>query len=321
MNNFIPAEYNAMNMYESSYIPSSVKNLDNATAAYYKRYLLQKAMSVIKWNLPEWWPSNYFLYTLYCWGTVAVFNTSKHGTIFARPTLKGFNVFYQPTNCVITLPGENETLDLKIGKDCELIKLTPDYCGIMDMINRYAIKLALCEQAIIANLRSSVFSYVFFAKNDAAAKAFRKMYDNITQGEPNVVVDKNLLDSQNGDKLTWQFFAQDLKNNYLVSTIMEDMRKIENSFATDVGIPNANTEKKERMLVDEVNANNTETITRTAMWMCDWKKSCEAINKKYGLDLSVDWRVSLTRQEENNGRSYSDDRRDVGMESADSNKR
>lgn len=113
-------------------------------------------------------------------------------------------------------------------------------------------------------------------------------------------------------------FSQDLSKNYLVTEILEDMRKIENQFSTDIGIPNANTEKKERMLVDEVNANNVETISRMEMWMQNWKQDIEKINKHFpDAQLNVDWRIQLTEQkrgEEQNGNI--DNRGDVGVQTA-----
>ena len=69
------------------------------------------------------------------------------------------------------------------------------------------------------------------------------------------------------------------------------MRKIEAMFDTDVGIPNANTDKKERLVTDEVNANNVETATRCELWLEQLKKAGQDTNDMFGINLSVDWRV------------------------------
>ena len=61
-------------------------------------------------------------------------------------------------------------------------------------------------------------------------------------------------------------------------------------FDTEVGIPNSNTEKRERMITDEVNANNVETITKCELWLEELKKSCERTKAMFGIDISVDWR-------------------------------
>ena len=91
----------------------------------------------------------------------------------------------------------------------------------------------------------------------------------------------------------FQYFQSDLNKNYIASNILVDLQKIENQFAQDIGLPNANTEKKERQIVDEVNANNVETFTRCDMWLKTLKKQCEKANNMFQMDLiSVDWRVN-----------------------------
>ena len=39
---------------------------------YWEKYLIQKAMSVYKWKMPELWSENYFKYSLYVNGFVSV---------------------------------------------------------------------------------------------------------------------------------------------------------------------------------------------------------------------------------------------------------
>ena len=107
-------------------------------------------------------------------------------------------------------------------------------------------------------------------------------------GEPCVVVDKQLF-KEDGTQV-WQPFQQNVGQNYIVSDVLSDMRKIEAQFDTDIGIPNANTDKRERLITDEVNANNIETITRCELWLEQLKKSAEATNKMFGTDISVNWR-------------------------------
>jgi hypothetical protein len=68
------------------------------------------------------------------------------------------------------------------------------------------------------------------------------------------------------------------------------MRKIEAMFDTEIGIPNANTDKRERLVTDEVNSNNAETASKAELWLDELKTGCEKANKMFDLKLSVDWR-------------------------------
>ena len=71
------------------------------------------------------------------------------------------------------------------------------------------------------------------------------------------------------------------------------MRKVEAMFDTDIGIPNANTDKRERLITDEVNANNIETISRCELWLEQLKKSAQDTNNMFGTSISVNWRYNI----------------------------
>lgn len=296
-----PYSYNIENVYNSVVNPSTVHYIDNGTAKFYTRYFLQKAMSVFKWELPELWDKDYFLYTLYTWGFIAILKTDRFGVIPQQCTLTGYNVFYAPKRITVTNPIMPETVERDIDTDCVLLKLTPDYAGILDLIYFYASKMALASSAVNVNLLNSKLAYLFTAKNKSVAESFKKMYDQIASGEPASIIDRNLLDPD-GNK-TWDFFSQNLHENYIASDILADMRKIEQQFDTDIGIPNANTDKRERLITDEVNANNVETATRCELWLEELKKGCEKVKTMFDVDISVDWRVKPNESNDINTRT------------------
>ncbi len=290
MNTFVYYQLN--NIFNSATVPGAVHLRDNYTSGYFRKYLFEKAISVFKWELPDTWNKDYFLYVLYSYGYIGVFDTAKFGVIPQFGTLDGFDLYYAPANFMISNP-LLETRSYRIGTECEIIKLQGTYTGILDLVNYYAVKLALIAEAIDSNLINSKSSVLFFAKNKAAADSMKKVYDQIASGNPAVVLDKELLD-ENG-KPNWLFFQQNLKENYIVSDLLVDARKIENQFCTDLGIPNTNTEKRERMTDDEINANNTETSTRAELWLERLKEGVENVNTMFSDKLpskiSVDWRV------------------------------
>ena len=59
-----PVMYDHQNAYNSLVSPSTMHASDTGLAWYFRRYLLQKAISVFKWNIPDRWAKNYFLYVL-----------------------------------------------------------------------------------------------------------------------------------------------------------------------------------------------------------------------------------------------------------------
>lgn len=289
MINGAPYYYNYINAETSQVTPSTVHVKDSGLCRYFTKYLLQKAMSVFEWDLPETWNKDYFLYVLYCWGYVSVINTDKFGVIPQGCGLKGYDVFYAPTHAVIANPLLSGILEPRIGTQCELLKLQPDFSGILDLVGHYAEQMALASQSVSVNLLNSKLSYVFTAKTKALAESLKKMYDQIASGEPAVVIDSRLKNAADGEE-TWKAFEQNVGGNYIVTNLLADLRKIEAMFDTEIGIPNANTDKRERLIQDEVNANNIETYSKCAMWLENLQDACKRVNDMFGLSISVRWR-------------------------------
>lgn len=283
----IPALYDYQNARQSAVNPSTIHVHNSAIARFFKRYLMQKAMAVFKWTVPKHWALDYFLYCLYFFGYVAVINTDKFGVIPQQCALSGYDVFYRPTTANIANPLLNGIKMPRIGVDCTLVRLQPTYCGIYDIVDYYGDLLALCAESAGVSLLNSHFAYVFLAKDNAQAQSYKKMYDMIAGGEPCVVVDKKLWENESRAPT---FLTQDVKSNYITSDVLEDMAKIEAQFDTMIGISNANTSKKERMIVDEVNANNFATLARPALWLDQLQKSCAQTREMFDIDFDVEWR-------------------------------
>jgi hypothetical protein len=266
---------------------------------YFRRYLLQKTMAVFKWKMPKQWAQNYFLYVLYCWGYIAIVNTDKFGVIPQGCSLKGYNVMYQPTHAVIANPLLKGILEPQIDTQCTLIRLQPDYGGIMDKVNFYADVMALSAETVGTNLFNSKLAYVFAASSKRDAETFKKLFDQIASGEPAAVIAKDLFNEDGSPN--WMMFNQSLKDSYIVSEIMDDMRKWELRYMSDIGIPNSNTEKKERLIQAEVESNDIEVKLWADMALDELKDGCKKTRKMFGLtEFDVDWRFREEVEDESN---------------------
>lgn len=285
----IPVGYGEISLYNSQFSPSTVHCKNTYLQQYFRKYLLQKAISVFKWKLPEEWDEDYFKYILYGIGYIAVLETRTFGVICQGGALGGYNLYYRPSYIIITNPLIKGTITANIGTDCAIIKLQPDYSSIMDIIGYYADQMALAAEALGMNMVNVKTGVVFGARDKTQAESFKKMYDDLGSGNPATFIDKKLLDDTG--KANWFPFVQNMKEQYIASDILSDMRKIEAMFDTDIGIPNANTDKKERLVTDEINANNVETASKCELWLESIKKGVKQANTMYGLSLSVDWRV------------------------------
>lgn len=273
--------------------PSQVHVANTYLYQYFRRYLLQKAVSVFRWQLPQEWQKTLFLYCLYCDGHVAIVNTDSFGVIPQPCTLGGRGVQYEPTYVLITNPLLQGILQPRIGTQCAVIRIMPDYGGIMDIVNYYARQMALCSETLEINLLNSKLSYVFGVpkggNRKASAETLKKLFDQIMSGVPAAFVDEELTD-RNG-KPTWQLFLQDVGQNFIAPDVQEQLRKLECEFAAQVGIPsNLATTKKERVNLAEVSANDVETAVGPSQWLELAREGLDTANRLFGLQLSADWR-------------------------------
>lgn len=294
-----PYDYDFITGYNSVVTPSTVHVKNTGLAQFFKRYLLQEAFSVFEWRMPETWSRNYFLYVLYIAGYIGIINTDKFGVIPQHGGLGGYTVFYQPQYMLINNPLFDRTYKPVIDVDCVCLKLSPDYCGIYDLVDYYGDLMALCAEAAGVNLVNSKLSFIFAADNKAIAESFKKLYDNIASGEPAAFADKNLFDDEGNLRVS--MFNQDVGGNFIADRLLDTMRTIRCQFLTDIGIPNANTDKRERLITDEVRANDFETRAKCAVWLDELKLGCQKARDMFGIDLYVDWRDDLKKEGEADG--------------------
>lgn len=287
------------NVLESAFLPP-VKGLNNQTALYYRKYLLQKLLSSFKWTMPELWNRDYFQYVLFGIGFICIFDsgTDGFGVVPQRCGISGYNLYYQPRRVIINNPLLPNTKELTINENCIVLKINANYTGVLDIVDYYAVKLAMITADVESNLINSKLSYLFTVKNQALANSVKKVYDQITQGNPAVVVDKELM-NEDGSK-NWELFQQNLSSNYIVSDLLEDMRRVENDFCCKVGIPTTNSEKRERMGEAEVTRNDIETESLIDGWLERLNDDIAKVNKMFpSVNLSVKKRWEINDNESN----------------------
>ena len=260
--------------------PKDVDGVANTSAMYYRDWLLKKILSRFQFDgLPSFWDLDYFLEVLFIEGKICITDTGM-GVIPLKCSPTGVGVFEQPTEVIIANPvlgSMRRTIDV----DCALIKLQYNYAGCGWMINRYATLLAMCDSGVAVNLMNSKLAYVFKAASKAQAETMKKMYDDITMGKPAVFVGENgALNQEN----VWNL---PVKENFVADDIQLLKRKIINEFLTEIGIDNTNTDKRERLTDDEVNANNQEVLANIQHWYDNISDGITRANKLYNLNLSV----------------------------------
>lgn len=297
---YIPLNYDKLNKTAGHYFPSMVKSYNNAAFKFWERSLFQRAQSVIKADgLPDEWHGNnrdFFFYCILRFGFVCVFDSEEFGLSFQPCTLKGIDFYYQPTSVIVSNP--MLSAEFEIGKDTELIKLTPDFYGITDIVTYYAEKLAVLDNAINMSLINNKFAYFLGARNKGMAQALKKMLDKINKGEPAIVYDQRILNDTTDKDVPYQFFErQNLKQSYLTTDQLQDFQTIINSFDTEIGIPTVPYQKKERMVEDEANSKTYDAVSRSTIWIETLNDSASKVNSMFGTNINFNLRFKKDESE------------------------
>ena len=276
--------------------PSVVKGRANAGVEFYKRLLYTKIYSTLDFTLPETWKKNYFRFWLFHIGSIGVIYTNEFGWVAQPYSIIELDLYYNPKiiqvyNQFITTPKIGA-----VGVNAGIIKCMDDFFGLDDIVTRYSTELAQCDRSIDVNLMNSNVTAFFKAKNKKDADAIKEAYAEATTGKPFVVVNKEVMDDESIETL-----LPNMKNNYLVNDLLQSRRGIINAFLTEIGIRNANYDKRERLNSQEVSENNDETSAIISVIYDNIKKSMDEVNAISGLNLGVKMSYDYTEEGLNNG--------------------
>ena len=299
---YTPLNYDQINVLAGCYNPSPVKAYNNKTYSYWERSLFQRATSVIVSELPDDWQGtvkDFFYYCLFRFGYLPIFERAEVGRTFQPAGLSGYDWYYQPTKAIIANPLLNESLELKIGTDCEILKLTPDFMGVWDIISYYAEKLSTLDNAINMSLINNKFAFILGARNKVAGQALKKMLDKINKGEPAVIYDMKLLNDPTDKEEPFQVWERkgSLKESYLTTEQLQDFQTIINSFDAEIGIPTIPYQKKERMVTSEADSRQNDSKARATIWIECLQSSAEKVKKLYP-DITLNFKLRYEQEEE-----------------------
>ena len=299
MASWLPLNYEKLNLGTATYTPNTVY-YNSRSYAYWCRSLFERIKSVIDIDgLPESISGDHgavdlLYYVLILRGYVAFTDKIENfGLIFQPCTISGYNIYYAPTDILISNPAiRNLPKEMKIGRDCELLKMTADFFGLNDIIIRYAEKLANIDNAIDQSINNSKLAYVGYGKNKAGVEALKLIMDKIQSGEPTVYMkDKPLPDIKQGTDTSESPLSFlpviDVKSNYILTDLIADQQSILRNFDTEIGIPSVPYQKKERMVADEANSQRIDSQARANDWIECLNDSAKLVNALYGTNISA----------------------------------
>ena len=291
-NGYTPLNYDQINNIEGHIQPSMLKYCNSVTYAYWQRSLFQRAISTIDFQgLPDTWTASvrdFFYWCIFAYGYVGVFETDEFGLSFQPGALYGFDFYYQPTEFIVANPKLNKRF--KIHQEAELIKLTPDFRGIWDIICYYAMLLSALDSGINMSIINNKFAYLMGAKNKAAAETLKKIFDKVNAGEPSVIFDSSALltmDSTSKEDPYTYLERSNLKQSYLTTDQLMDRSTLLSSFDAEIGIRSLPYNKKERLVTAEAESREQDSTARLMVWKATLDSSLELVNKMFDTSIKA----------------------------------
>ena len=262
---------------------------------YYRAYLWRLFLGSIKVEIPDNWSIDYFRYTLFYLGCVAVTKIGA-AVIPGAYTTSEFNKWKYPVQ--IQSSDTVKFGDRRVGVDCEIIYLesagfgAPFPSGAESMVDIYAQKLANCDGAIDTNLLISRTAWIGEAENTTEADDLRLLATKILSGEPAVFFRRRKTEDIVARRES-PFTRLPVKENYVAGEIQVEKRRIIEEFLTGIGVNNANTDKRERLITSEVESNNAELQAAVSLWQDNVNRCIEKVKRMYGDQLQGNLSVTF----------------------------
>ena len=243
------------------------------------RHYKNIALNLYKWeNLPNGIESRFIERQLYENGQAFLVDDDTLGFLCLKCSNSGMlNVYGEPTQVVLTGNGFSKQYPTSVG-----VRILNNDTAIPTRlhIEHYASRMAELDSIMQQNLRQQRVPHLF-ATTKENEFSIKNLYNKMYNGEPAIFVDKDMLqgDSENISVLATQA-------PYLISDLQQHRYELERELLTFLGI-NTTIEKKERLLVDETNANNGYIEMSLDLGLKSRELACEQINKKFGLNVKV----------------------------------
>jgi hypothetical protein len=215
--------------------------------------------------------SRFLEQTLYQEGKACFVKDDKLGYLVLKANPNGkLNVYDLPTsiNAYSFDYDKNYTLD-----NCVLIFNNDLMLPTRELISSFAYRLYETERTIDVNINAQK-TPVVIEGDTKAALTLKNIWMQFTGNMPIIFGNKNF-------DLNGKLNAIDTKAPYLVDKLDLHKQRLWNEVMTILGINNANTDKKERLIVDEVNSNNQLIGYYLNTWLKSREVAKNEINKKY----------------------------------------
>jgi hypothetical protein len=246
------------------------------------------ALSVFKWEgLPDTVNERFLELTMFQQGKILFFKDTDWDQFLALPfTFGQMNVYNEPIDF--------HAQSINYNKEYNVDNAVPIWSNfsrhpIQWIVEEYAKRLYWVERALDLNIRQQKFPFLILGE-ESQRLTLMNAYEKWEGNEPFVFGYKTGFDKD-------AFQVLNTPVPYVADKLMEYKHNLWNEAMTFLGIGNAKQDKKERLVADEVAANDEQIESSREVMLKARQLACEKINELFGLSISVDYRLRELQQE------------------------
>ena len=273
-----------MSNYKILNMKDEAQNLNNLVFSDYYYRLSLLARSVFKWhNLPNHIDEKWIERYLFFYGRCMFFEDKKLGFTIAQCTDSGIiNHFEEPTTLSpVSISGDIEIKPYKNYDEAVLIRNNDDMIPTRNTILLYAMRLANIQRTIDVNV-SAQKTPVTIVTSDKQKVTARKLYEQVGDNHMVIFPDKEL------DLSSIKVLKTDAP---IVFPQLQLQKHSEwNECMTFLGVNNANMDKRERLVANEVQANNEQIELSAQVMLKARETAAKAMSELSGQNVSVEMR-------------------------------
>ena len=262
--------------------------VNDATYIDYLERLKKVALSMFEWvNLPDTMNARWLERTLYYKGQAALLKDETYGFINTGAASGGnINIYGLPTsiNCYsfnyqkrkMLYTGKNDYDKIKDTDECILVLNNWERIPTCNTLELFALRLYEAESTAFTNIKAQKTPVLVLCE-EKKRLSLENMYRKYEGNAPFIFGDPALVND--GSKLTV------LKTDapFIADKIMDYKKEIWNEALQFLGINTIQTEKRERLIIEEANSNNELINLNLQSYLAPRLEACKQFNEKFGL--------------------------------------
>ena len=260
----------------------------------YVAYMLARTNQMFKWSgLPETIPDYMLERYLQVHGAVTICEAetianqerlggTKSGIFAFRAVFSNKpDIYLRPTETIVANPAMAKSLNLVIGKDCEIIKNDTFAIGLLPLHYRYAEQLTENDISIRSAQINSRIRTVIATHTDREKESAEDYLQQIEDGETGIIAESAFLD---GIKV---HSAGSAPPNGIIQFI-ELQQYLKASWFNEIGLNTNFNMKREYLSAEEIAANTDILLPLVDDMLYNRQQACERINSMFGTSISVE---------------------------------